>query len=62
MKAAEIPIRQTFWQIPLLIAMACLIALAINRWRDPSLSLVGDWSVAGRLTDHDGKPMKCLSF
>ena len=58
LQAAKIPIRQTLWQIPLLAAMACLIALTVNRWRDAPLPLVGDWSVAARLADHDGDTLE----
>lgn len=54
MKATNETILQALWQVPLLILLASFIALAANHWREPSLPLVGDWSVAARLTDKDG--------
>ncbi|KJS03645.1 MAG: rhodanese [Desulfobulbaceae bacterium BRH_c16a] len=57
MKQANTPIRQAFRQVPLLIVMACLIALAVNHWRGTPIPLIGDWSVSGRFTDGDGKDL-----
>lgn len=54
MKESSIPIRQALWQVPLLVVMACLIALAVNHWRGATLPLFGDWSVTARLTDTAG--------
>ena len=54
MQESSIPIRQALWQVPLLITMACLIALAVNHWRGAALPLFGDWSVTARLTAPEG--------
>jgi rhodanese-related sulfurtransferase len=55
MKDTNIPVVQALWQIPLLMAVAGLIALMVNYWREVPLPLIGDWSVATRLTDKGGK-------
>ena len=54
MKETNSPVLHSLWQIALLMVAAGLIALAVNHWRDVPLPLVGDWSVAARLTDKDG--------
>ena len=54
MKDTNRPILQALWQVPILLVLAGLIALAANHWRESSLPLIGDWSVAARLTDKDG--------
>lgn len=55
MKETNTPIFQALWQVPLLMVVACLIALAVNHWRESPLSLIGDWSGSVRFIDHDGK-------
>ena len=55
MKEPNSPVLHSLWQIALLMVAAGLIALAVNHWRDVPLPLIGDWSVAARLTDKGGK-------
>lgn len=50
-------LRQTFWQFPLLIVMAILIALLVNHLRGESIELVGDWSEEARFSDPEGQSM-----
>lgn len=57
MKETNTPLFQALWQVPLLVIVAGLIALAVNHWRDAPLPLVGDWSVAARLTDQSGQSL-----
>lgn len=57
MKETNIPIFQALWQIPLLLVVASLIALAVNYQRESPLSLIGDWSGSARLTDLAGDNM-----
>jgi rhodanese-related sulfurtransferase len=47
-------LKQTLWQIPVLIVMAGLIALGVNRWRADGIALMGDWSVEARFADAAG--------
>lgn len=54
MQESSIPIRQALCQAPLILIIACLIALAVNHWRGTPLPLFGDWSVTARLTDTAG--------
>lgn len=58
MKETNIPVLQALWQTPLLVVLAGLIALFVNHWREVPLPLIGDWSVASRLTDKDGKNLE----
>ena len=55
MKKPDTPIRQALWQVPLLMVMACLVALATNHWRGTPLPLIGDWSVKARFTENNGE-------
>jgi rhodanese-related sulfurtransferase len=55
MKKTDKPIRQAVWQVPLLMIMACLVALLTNHWRGAPLPLIGDWSVKARFTDNNGE-------
>lgn len=55
MKETNIPVLQALWQVPLLMVAAGVIALMVNYWRQAPLPLIGDWSVAARLTDEGGK-------
>lgn len=57
MQQANKPIRQALWQLPVLLMLAGLIALSVNHWRKAPLPLIGDWSVAARLTDQDGESL-----
>jgi len=57
MKESSIPIRQALRQVPLLMIMACLIALAVNYWREAPLPLFGDWSLTARLTGTAGESL-----
>jgi rhodanese-related sulfurtransferase len=55
MKKTDEPLQQALWQIPLLMVMACLLALATNHWRGTPLPLIGDWSVKARFTENNGE-------
>lgn len=55
MKETNTPVFQALWQIPFFMVVASLIALTVNHWSKAPLPLIGDWSVAGRLTDKDGR-------
>ncbi len=50
-------LRKTFWQVPALIAMAGMIAVAVNGWRSDGIPLVGDWSAETRFSDTTGETM-----
>jgi rhodanese-related sulfurtransferase len=43
------PLKQALWQIPLLLGIACALALGVNALRPHGIPLVGDWSPAARL-------------
>lgn len=47
-------LKQTAWQLPLLIVTAGLIAIGVNHWRDDGIPLVGEWSVEARFSDTAG--------
>ena len=47
--------RQGIWQIPAIIMIAGILALSINNLRQESLPLIGDWSVAARMTTVNGE-------
>lgn len=49
---------QALWQVLLLMAMAGLMALAANHWRETPLPLIGDWSATARQTDGGGNNLK----
>jgi rhodanese-related sulfurtransferase len=55
MKKTDEPLQQALWQVPLLMVMACLVALATNHWRGTPLPLIGDWSVKARFTENNGE-------
>jgi len=46
--------KQSLWQMPAIIALACLIGLAVNQLRPNGLPLVGDWSQGARFSDATG--------
>lgn len=54
MKEASITVQQAFWQVFLLLVIACSVALAVNYWRGTPLPLFGNWSVTARLTNPEG--------
>lgn len=41
-------VKACLWQVPLLIVLAGLVALGVNRWRPDGIALRGDWSAAAR--------------
>lgn len=43
------PLKQALRQIPLLLGIACALALAVNHFRPAGIDLVADWSPAARL-------------
>jgi 3-mercaptopyruvate sulfurtransferase SseA len=47
-------LKQTLWQIPLLIITASLMAGGVNHWRSDGIALVGDWSPEARFADAAG--------
>ena len=47
--------KQALWQIPMLIALAFLIAVGSNQWRANGIPLVGDWSADARFSDAGGE-------
>ncbi|MFO7716164.1 rhodanese-like domain-containing protein [Desulfosarcina sp.] len=47
-------LKQTAWQLPLLIIAAALIAIGVNHLRTDGIVLVGDWSVDARFADAAG--------
>ena len=48
---------QAAWQIPLLAILSAVAALAVNALRADRLPLVGDFSVAARITTATGERM-----
>lgn len=57
MKTETIQFRKTLWQIPALIALAAIIGIATNTWRNDGIPLVGDWSVGARFSDTAGESL-----
>lgn len=49
--------RRAAWQVPALVFLSVVAALAINSLRADRLPLVGDFSVAGRITTATGERM-----
>lgn len=49
--------RKSLWQIPALIALAAIIAISTNAFRDDGILLVGDWSVESRFSDTVGESL-----
>ena len=45
------------WQIPALVILSAVVALAVNALRADRLPLVGDFSVAARITTSTGERM-----
>lgn len=50
-------VRQCLWQVPLLIVLAGLVALGVNRWRADGILLRGDWSAAARFGGAAGESL-----
>lgn len=50
-------IKQTAWQVPLLIIAACLIAIGVNDGRTDDIALVGNWSADARASDDSGNSL-----
>lgn len=50
-------VKQALWQVPMLIALACLIAAGTNLWRANGIPLVGDWSADARFSDAGGESL-----
>lgn len=48
MKEKYQPLKQTLWQIPLLICLSILTSLISNGWRSDALPLIEDWSIRFR--------------
>ncbi len=53
----NVPIKQALWQAPAMIALACMLGLAINYLRTDRLPLVGNYSADARFTDVKGKSL-----
>jgi len=49
--------KQSLWQMPAIIAAACLIGLAVNQFHPGGIALVGDWSLETRFSDAAGDSM-----
>ncbi|MFZ5569652.1 MAG: rhodanese-like domain-containing protein [Thermodesulfobacteriota bacterium] len=47
-------LKQSLWQIPALIVIACCIAVGVNHFRADGIPLVGDWSEETRFSDAEG--------
>ncbi len=58
MKEKNSPLQQALLQVPLLMVLSVLIALAVNHWRERPLPLIGDWSVSARLADQEGNSLE----
>lgn len=56
-KKTDFPLKQTLWQLPVLVLLALCFALGLNHWRSDSIPLVGDWSEATRFSDASGESM-----
>lgn len=50
-------LKQTAWQLPLLVITACVIGIAVNNLRTGGLAFVGDWSQQARFDDAAGKSL-----
>ncbi len=50
-------LRQTLWQIPVLILLSGLIAIGVNHLRANSIPLIGDWSTGSRVADTKGESL-----
>jgi rhodanese-related sulfurtransferase len=49
--------KRAAWQVPVLVALSAAVALAVNALRADRLPLVGDFSVAARMTTATGERM-----
>jgi rhodanese-related sulfurtransferase len=49
--------RRAVWQVPALVILSAAVALAVNALRADRLPLVGDFSVAARITTATGERM-----
>ena len=49
--------RRAVWQVPALVILSVAVALAVNALRADRLPLVGDFSVAARITTSTGERM-----
>ena len=49
--------KKASWQVPVLVILSAVVALAVNALRTDRLPLVGDWSVAARITTATGERM-----
>jgi len=52
-----IAFKQSLWQMPALIALACLIAFGVNHWRSDGIPIIGVWSVEARFSDAAGESL-----
>jgi len=48
-------LKQTVWQVPLLLITACLIGVAVNNLRPDGIPYVGDWSEQARFAEAAGE-------
>lgn len=53
----SIILRQTLWQVPVLILLSGLIAIGVNHLRANSIPLIGDWSTGSRVADTKGESL-----
>jgi rhodanese-related sulfurtransferase len=49
--------KRAAWQVPVLVILSAAVALAVNALRADRLPMVGDWSVAARITTSTGERM-----
>jgi len=52
-----VTLKQSLWQMAVLIATACAIAIGSNHLRTGGIALVGDWSAQARFADAAGQPL-----
>lgn len=53
-KPSPISLKQTLWQVPALVVLACLIAVGVNYWRSDGIPVIGDWTANARFADAAG--------
>jgi rhodanese-related sulfurtransferase len=51
----SVALKQSLWQMPALVLLACLIAAGVNHWRSDGIPIIGDWSVEARFSDAAGE-------
>jgi rhodanese-related sulfurtransferase len=56
-KTISVPLKQTLWQIPAIIALAGLLAVSVNHFRSDGIPLVGNWSAEARFSDAAGESL-----